>query len=177
MKPVQCWHIGMNIANSELVGMMADDQVFSAYAWDEAYRMYKEKNDYKAIVSLDWWERGRSYKEKVVFNYIQLPTGDSIMSKKFFLELGGYDKRFIKRNAERDLFLRAVKNGAKVYWCSSEFRVTESKDNEKVSQKLYSIDSTLCDMKWAMTNGELVQKIPDELFEMNDFIYMVNQGE
>jgi len=176
VKPTQCCAIGMNIASSELLGWMADDQEFSPYAWDEAYRIYKEANDYKAIVSLDWWERGVTYKNKVVLRDIQLPTSDSIMSKKFFIELGGYDRRFIKRNMERDLFLRAVKNGAKVYWCSSEFRVTESAENENVTQHLYEIDSTLCDMKWEVINGELIQKIPDELFEINDSIYSIDQG-
>jgi hypothetical protein len=206
VSPVQCWQIGMNAAKGETVSITGDDATFSPYAWDKSYAMYKDSSDYKTIVSLSWFQPHKyitleeysritfmdtqlenidssmwqNFDSKMKEFGIQLPTGCSVMSRKFFCELGGYDRRFIKRNAERDLFLRAIKNGATVKYCL-DARVFEWRShviiNPTYSSKIASReDSMLCKKKWKMEDGRLIQIMVDELFESDETFLIVSQG-
>ena len=176
VKVVQCLQIGMYLARGETVGLVADGALFSPYAWDEAYSLYKEMNDYKAIASMNWWEHGRNYKSLVAFKGIQLPTSCSVMSRKFFWELRGYDSSFIKRQADMELFIRAVKNGARVEFCKEEYLRGIADLDDGRPQHLFPSDHALYEAKWAVEDGKLVQKIEDHFFEFNDTIYTISQG-
>ena len=184
VKSVQCCQIGMYLARGETVSLLADDVWVSPYVWDEAYVLYKESNDYKTIVSMNWWEdrptslgdRGNFKKFLVRFG-IQLPSSYCVMSRKFFWELGGYDSNFIKRSWDLDFFLKAIKNGATVKYCTDDSPgkgAIESIDGPWGSE--ISGDTALYEAKWAMEDGKLVQKIEDRPFEFNDTIYTVSQG-
>jgi hypothetical protein len=176
VKPVQCLQIGMVLAKGETVGLFGDDSMFSEFAWDEIYEIYKQSNDYKTIVSMNWWEHRRNYKGLVMFGPIQLPTGCSVMSRKFFMELGGYDKTFIKRQADMDVFIRAVANGAIVKYPEERFLYGVEWPDDNGYQHLFSIDHELYATKWVLEGGKLVQRIPDQFFTFDDSIYTVSQG-
>jgi hypothetical protein len=184
LKTSQCCQIGMSLARGETVGLLPDDEAFSPYAWDECYALYKESNDYKTIVSMNWWEdrpppgypdRGNFKKFLVRFGF-QLPTGCSVMSRKFFWELGGYDSNYMKRMFDMDFFMKAVMNGAVVKYC-------EEKPGQGVTELAGGIfgpafpgDHELYERKWGVEDGKLVQKIPDRLFVMDDTLYTTVQG-
>lgn len=205
----QCLQIGMYHAKGETVGIIADDERFSPYAWDESYSIYKSSENYKTIVSLNWWEPAFEKRTKqfiqagiaiieekkdtpkghrlynnlkpVIERFgIQLPTGCSVMSRKFFLELGGYDANFVRRLAPQDLFLRAVANGAIIKYCDegSVFEDLKTKLSKGVTKPAAArkFDEDLYDSKWAFQDGILKQIMESRFFEFSKSIYTVSQS-
>ena len=192
IKPVQCSQIGMYHAIGETVSICADDQTFSKYAWDEAYSIYKKSNNYKTIVGLNWFElesendntidNFKSYLPLCKFGDIQLPTGDSIISKKFFMELKGFDRNYIRQQYERDFFLRAILAGANIQF-AEHGSVFEYQSNHPVSKYMgTNIESVPIDFerekdKWKIEDNKLIQCLKTDFFEFNNTIYTINQGQ
>lgn len=201
VKPVQCWQIGMHHARGETVGLVADDERFLPYSWDEAYAKYKQANNYKTIVSLNWWEPANqdnlnrfadrnpniktigssswyNFKPLLLRFGFQLPNGCSVMSRKFFNELGGYDRKFIRRMADLDFFTGAIKDGANIQYCAEGGVFEDYWPPIPTDLPNFNppSDYELYESKWKMENGVLTQKILTDFFEWNENIYTISQG-
>ena len=197
IKPVQCWEIGMHNATGETVSLCADDQIFSPYAWDEAYNIYKESNDYKTFVSLHWFEpkyhevtisgfetdtnKFNDYVSLCRFEGIQLPTPEAIINKKYFMELGGFDRSYVRQECIEDFYRRAILDGVNIkftlYGRVYEYGHMHPLANKKSHSYIHVYqDFEKTKVKWKFEGGKLIQCVPTESFIFDDTIYTSNQG-
>jgi hypothetical protein len=185
VKIIQCWQIGASNATAETIILCADDELFSPYGIDKAYQQYLQANDYKAIVGLVPRYGGGDLRNSLRFpqqggdRVIDLPPGFSVMSKKFFFELGGYDSKFIAGQAELDLFLRAYHAGAKFSYCEG---ATVDEDVPWGGIQHYATnwnpeDREMLERMWLENNSVRTSpSSPTTVFVMDDTLYKVSQG-
>lgn len=127
VKPSQCNEIALREAKGELINIAADDNIYSPYAFDEAYKLYKHRN-YKTMVGFRWHEGWGKLGDTTDLHYLFHRTSYGkenpkvcedtpmimvcgLMSKQFIEELGGFDRNFICGQADTDLQLRAYEAG------------------------------------------------------------------
>ena len=145
VKPAQCEFIGPLYSRGELVLIAPDDSHMSPFCLDILYEAYKKENNYKCIVSPEKYgsfiEQISSTEEmlKIInevptqkgyigssFKDLQTQEGGMI-SRQFYLELGGPDKRFIFGHAFTDVQIRALRSGGKIVFCPDTYAM-ERKD-------------------------------------------------
>ena len=127
VKLVQCYQIGFLKAKGEFISLMSDDTEVSPYAFDNAVDIYRKSNNYKTIVSLIFYTKlAGSYANimhTLLFpdanNGIQLPTAMGVMSREYFIEMGGYDINFMQEDL--DLYVRCIINGSPIINFSTMF--------------------------------------------------------
>ncbi|MCK9428796.1 MAG: glycosyltransferase family 2 protein [Candidatus Omnitrophica bacterium] len=189
IKLIQCWQIGAMHTKGDVISLVADDLIFSPGALDEAYSIYTQKNDYKAIIALRMFLRGADQTHTCkIPRYVDtnkrtmlIPGGLSLISRKFFMELGGFDKSFIYCDANFDLFIRAFYAGGSYFWCK------EGHSDEDVgwAAKTYNTtwghwghqDTNLLKSLWSDNdNLRETRSMPFESFVMDESIYQVSQG-
>lgn len=173
VKPTQCAMISVWNAEGETIMLVADDQSFTPYALDEAYKLYKAENNYKTIVSLQMLEHGKDIMHRYVNYEIQMPVQDSIMSKEFFLELGGYDNRYIRMDFDFDLYMRAYLAGAKFLF-TKEGSVNETGQDFPVKENTTIGDRKVRGGMWGDTPVRLDHKVLS--FENKPDVRAINQG-
>jgi len=196
IKILQCCQIGIFHARGETISLCADDQVFSPYAWDEAYNIYKESNDYKTIVSLRWFipkyghvtfsgletdlNKFDEFTPSSKYGDILIPTSVAIINKKYFLELGGFDTEFIRQEACEDFFLRAMLNGTIVkftlYGRVFEYGHLYPLATTPITYLHVYQDFARTGLKWKVEDGKLIQNIPTPSYIFDETIYTINQG-
>jgi hypothetical protein len=181
VKVAQCAHIAAKYCSGDLMLHVGDDLEFQPQALDELYKKYVEMNNYKAII---WSKMGRDGKDDTDYS-IQSGHG-VLMSRKFYLELGGYDRRFYCNTYDVDLQFRALSdkfNGC-AFFADNAF-MYERKD--------------LCPGGWlrggwyrhgGIKDVAFMQSLwfdehkrrlhvptsPEELFEDNDTLLTISQG-
>jgi len=194
IKPVQCWQIAATKARGEVIALVGDDLIFSPKCFDEAYSIYCQKQNYKAIIALRMLFRGVDQTWTCVFprynpgpdkNPLLVPAL-AIVSKKFFSEMGGYDRSFLFADANFDFFLRAYhESGAEFFWTKdgeSDEDVgwavgTHGINNYDGGVLEYS-DINRLEQLWYPNNGPLLKErtAPLDPFIMDDTIYTISQG-
>lgn len=116
VKPIQCWQITAIKCRGEVMTLVADDLVFTPGSLDEAYDLYLKSQNYKTIIALRMLLKGVDQTHTCVLprdsshpnkNSLLVPGGLAILSRKLFLEVGGYDRSFLFSDANFDFFLRA----------------------------------------------------------------------
>jgi len=123
VKPSQCYEIGFRAAKGEFICCATDDALYRQGTIDRAIELFNKKNGLRTIIGFrymetynkgaSWMEGGqydRVYEDECVARY-------GMMTKDYFMKLGGYDNRFIESCAELDLCARAWRDGGTVTIC------------------------------------------------------------
>jgi hypothetical protein len=200
VNPAQCEFISSLYSSGELLLTSGDDFHYSPYCLDMLYEKYRTENDYKCMVSvmkyagitdhietsediskiLDKCPNQEGNKDSM-FKNIQLSVS-STMSRQFYRELGGLDKRFIFGNAATDLLVRAVHSGGRFVFCPDTYMIERKDlcgDWQNAHGKLYSDDAyKFLLYEWA--DGDIVKpKRTDEVqpYIINDTLLLFSQGE
>jgi len=149
VKPAQCGQIALDEAKGEVVLLTSDDITFNSLAFDRAYDIYKQADNYKTIVGFRIFEGWGTLGESTHLHYLFHRTkyGNTrpellkhsprmlalgLMSKKLYNEVGRIDKRFVCGQWENDLTMRAYSMGAKLImspW-SKSYNDTNKHDGE-----------------------------------------------
>jgi hypothetical protein len=162
LKPVQCYEIGFRNATGELVTWSADDACYAPGALDNAYHFWKLFQDEKTVVAFRTIEDGVDLTEEHRFIYRDRETPRlapfGLMSRKLFLDLGGYDRRFIGGQSENDLVMRVYEAGGKVEVCpNASVRVDHRGGHLPITMSAvrnsYSRDRELLERLWTDGNG------------------------
>jgi hypothetical protein len=192
IKPIQCWQIAVMQTSGEVISIVADDLIYTPHAWDEAYALYQSKQNYKAMVSLRTFYGGIDQSYTTRFpgrgsdvggrRNVLLPTGITLMSKRFFLELGGFDRSFIQCDANYDFFARAYCAGAEFLW-SETARTYEDVEWARGTHGTCSggwttLDWARMEHLWYPGGGGLLEarSEPFDPYVMDDSITKVSQG-
>lgn len=125
VKPAQCFEIAYRQSQGEFIIWTGDDFVYSPFALDHMYAMYRSFHDHKVMISADVYEDGheatKSY-HKVPWNEkIQLTTS-ALISKRTIQEVGGLgDINFVAGHFDVDLQMRIYANGGRMFVCPGAF--------------------------------------------------------
>lgn len=125
-----CCQVAANHCEGETLFLVGDDCLYSPHIADKLYARYKESNDYKCMPCARWCATpgstaANTHEELIPENDItdsywqirQIPGRTDIYyafglwSRKFFDELGGYDRRFVIAPYDADMQLRAFQRG------------------------------------------------------------------
>lgn len=128
IKPSQCYEIARRCANGDTVVWVADDCEFKGDVLGKAYRFWKSLNDKKVILSIQTREYYLSGPNSVDSSFCDMtlhsffggnpntprmaPLG--MISREYFEELGGIDRRYICGQYENDVVMRAYADGGRV---------------------------------------------------------------
>lgn len=121
VKPAQCYEIGFRNAIGELITWSADDACYSPHALDQAYAFWKSFNNENLVVAFRTIEDGKEITDEHRFfcsneeSLRMAPFG--LMSRRLFLNLGGYDRNFICGQSENDIVMRIYEIGGTVEVC------------------------------------------------------------
>lgn len=174
VKPVQCMAIGMFHAVGETWSAITDDVTFSKYAFDDAYGIYKESENYKTLISLNHVQSfvGNVNHEDLSHVLVDVAFGAAVSSRKFFFEIGGFHKDYTRNDYERDYFLNAYYNGgvAKL----SKGIMFERRDCFKGVVLLKDMQRLWAN--WKIDGGKLIVLNPIKSFVFDETIYRTNQG-
>jgi GT2 family glycosyltransferase len=120
VKPAQCFEIAYRHSTGDFIIWTGDDFVYSPYALDHAYNMYRSFHDHKIIVSFNVYQDGLSAKHEHKMPWddsIQLTT-TALINKKAIEEVGGFgDINFVCGHFDVDLMMRIIRNGGKLFIC------------------------------------------------------------
>lgn len=179
IKPSQCYHITSQHCTGETISWSCDDAEAVNDIYGKAYKYWKSCNNEKLILSLQTKESGYGTPTTKLFDMKQhtfyslmpdtpLMAPMGLMSRKFFNDLGGYDRRYVAGQAENDLVMRAYQNGATVEIFGDEstyididhlgksIAIGESTDEESFRErpfaKGYSIDRQVLETSWTTFN-------------------------
>lgn len=122
VKPTQCWEIALRNCSGEFVMYIADDIFFEDnYLLDKLYNKFdKEKNN--QILSPALLINGNKHNinfNRYLFKNIYSPLLPFLIftKKKFIIDVGGIDSRFIAVRWDIDLALRLYKYGCVLEYC------------------------------------------------------------
>lgn len=125
VKPAQCFEIAYYFSTGNFIIWTGDDFIYSPYALDNAYAMYKSFHDHKVMISFDVYEDGheatRSYHKVPWDEKVQLTTS-ALISKQAIEEVGGLaDKYFVCGHWDVDLQMRIYANNGRMFICPNAF--------------------------------------------------------
>jgi hypothetical protein len=174
VKPTQCYAISMFHAVGETWALCADDITFSPYAWDNAYRIYKESNNYKTMVSLQYMQEERGNQNSMARGALgfDIPASIALVNRRFFFEVGGFHRHYTRNDFEKDFYLSALYNGGMTKYSKGE--LYERLDCFKGVSLVADIERER--FNWKDNHGRLERVMPPVSFDFNDTIYTINQG-
>lgn len=125
IKPSQNYHLASIFCTGKTISWSCDDATYDSDVIGKAYKYWKNNNNEKLILSIQTKESGYGLPQSKLFDMNQhrffggnndspLMAPMNLMSRNFFNELGGYDRRYVAGQAENDLVLRAYTQGATV---------------------------------------------------------------
>lgn len=125
LKPAQNYAIASCACTGETISWGCDDAEYSNLILETAYDYWKSQDNEKLILSLQTKESGYNLPISQLFDMKQhcffgncpdtpLMAPMCLMSRKFFNDLGGIDRRYIAGQYENDIVMRAYSQGAKV---------------------------------------------------------------
>lgn len=111
-----CAQIAERQCVGETIMLLGDDCRFAPNSLDNAYTKYRMVNDYKCMIHFRWGtgpENDITDAHPYLFETPdpKIRYGFVLMSKKFFDEVGGYDKRFTFGPHDAEMQLRAYSKG------------------------------------------------------------------
>ena len=121
-----CAQFAERLCQGETIMQVGDDCRLSLNALDNMYLKFKHENDYKCMIHPRW---GTGPKNDLTDSHPYLfetpsPTaryGFPMWSKRFFDELGGYDRRFRFGPGDADIQLRAYAQGGRYVYAYDAF--------------------------------------------------------
>ena len=117
VKPPQCLEAGVRLASSDIIALTGDDLEFiEDNPLDKLYDLYLHYGNDKTIISPRAMIDGV---DGINGHHVFFPDGPAtskggIMSKKYYMELGGLDKNFIAIMSNVDLDARVWIDGGKI---------------------------------------------------------------
>ena len=119
IKPSQCYEVARAAAVGETIHWSADDCEYSPDLIGKAYRLWKEVNDEKVILSIQTRENSQfcDMKKHTFFWWdttspLMAPLG--LMSRSYLERLGGFDRRFVCGQYENLCVIMAMSDGGRV---------------------------------------------------------------
>ena len=127
IKPGQCYFLASQNCQGETLLYTADDAEYRGDIVGKAYKYWKSKNNKKLILSLQVKESGYQLEQGQFIdmnihrffggggnenNPLMAPIG--LISREYFNELGGLDRRYCAGQWENDIVMRAYQDGATV---------------------------------------------------------------
>jgi hypothetical protein len=122
IKPAQAYEVARRHCKGEVVVWVADDCEFPDDVIGKAYRFWKEKCSRKDVVCIRTKENYGTWRDcdETCHNFFgatpeapkMAPIG--MMSREYFEELGGIDRRFICGQWDNDLLMRIYNDGGSV---------------------------------------------------------------
>ena len=121
-KPVQCFEIGIRLAQGNYLLFLADDTFFCAeHPLDSLYKEYLAYHSEKLMLSCRYGEGEGTYFTKEfpaenhlassdLINPVYMPVG-FLIAKDYVISLGGLDRNFIALYWDLDLCFRVVEDG------------------------------------------------------------------
>jgi len=128
--PCHCAHIAARQCTGETMILLGDDCLHSPFYLDKMYAKHKEGNDYKCMPMPRWCGANGTkaanemsdlkpenditdsfWEIQKIPGRTDIVWGFPLWSRKFFWELGGFDRRFGGGPFEADLMLRAYSRG------------------------------------------------------------------
>lgn len=110
-----CAQIASRQCSGETMILMGDDCRFSPYSLDNAYMEHKTENNYVCMIHFRWGTREHDITDEHPYLFeTPDPTvryGFVLWDRRFFNELGGYDRRFTFGPHDAELQLRAYASG------------------------------------------------------------------
>ena len=106
--------------------LMGDDCRYSQNALDNAYATFKRENDYKCMVYFRWGTGPKNDVTDIHPYLFETPDpnvryGFALWSKRFFDEVGGYDRRFTFGPHEAEMILRAYRQDGRYVYAYDAF--------------------------------------------------------
>lgn len=125
IKPAQNYHTASQFCTGETISWSCDDAEYPYDVLGKAYKYWKSKNNEKLILSIQTKESGYNLPNGQLFDmkqhcfFGQCPDSPlmaplALMSRNFFNDLGGIDRRYICGQYENDIIMRAYSQGATV---------------------------------------------------------------
>lgn len=125
IKPGQCYALASRECTGETISWSCDDANYDNDVLGKAYRYWKAQNNEKLILSIQTKESGYGNPEGSLFDMdihrffggdrnSPLMAPMCLMSRDFFNDLGGYDRRYVSGQTENDIVMRAYTQGATV---------------------------------------------------------------
>jgi hypothetical protein len=119
IKPAQAYEIACRNCEGELIHWTADDAEYSPHLLDEVWKVWEKTENKRTIISCQTIEDGNFVHLEHhrlfgrAFNTPQMaPLG--FMSREFYNELGGIDRRYVSGQWDNDIIMRALNVGAEV---------------------------------------------------------------
>lgn len=124
VKPAQCFEIAYREAKGDYIVWTGDDFMYSPYALDNVFIMYKSLHDYKSMISFTIYENGEQtiQNHKLPWDHNYQLTTSALISTEAIEEVGGLaDITFECGHWDVDLMMRIYAKGGKVYVCPNAF--------------------------------------------------------
>lgn len=123
IKPAQCYEIAARNCTGEVLVWAADDCEFPHDVLGKAYKFYKDNCSYKDIICIRTRENYGSWQEcgatKHFFDNINSNAPKmaplAMLSREYYNELGGADRRYICGQWENDIVMRIYNDGGKMF--------------------------------------------------------------
>lgn len=124
VKPAQCFEIAYRHATGDFIIWTGDDFIYSPYALDNAYNMYRSFYDHRVIISFNVFQDGLSAKHehRLPWNPDLQLTTTALISKQAIEEAGGWgDINFVAGHHDVDLMMRIFRNGGRLFICDGAY--------------------------------------------------------
>ena len=184
VKPMQGQHIAAINCSGEIICICADDSILGSTCLDKVCSLYKSRNNYKALVGLEYWKDGRNITESLGWLFesqkVMRLSAMTFMSKQFYLELGGTDIRFIAVQADNELQVRAQLAGGQFEICpGAQFHENDSERLARLSHEYHATDRAILESMFRCneTNTGVIRTCPDvQLYKDDGTLLTVSQG-
>lgn len=185
-KPAQCNEIAYRNSTGDFIIFTADDILYSPYAIDNAYNMYKTFYDDRIIIVIRFFEDG-----KEATHFHRFPENDKVqlacaalISKKAVQEAGGLaDINFVSGHWDGDLIMRIREKGGRIFTCPLACAYEPHLDFHKIEQNfaldwenernylisIWDINIELYDNK-DIKNIKVKRKVPFEPFSAENLL-------
>jgi len=129
IKPAQCYEVARRACTGEVVIWIADDAEMPNDVIGKAYRFYKEKCGHKDVVSIQTKENYGTWQMcDITCHKFFAASKDApkmapigMISREYFQELGGIDRRFVSGQWDNELLMRVYCDGGNLYHFSDAY--------------------------------------------------------
>lgn len=123
VKPSQCLEIGARATTADLIMNLTDDVLIKTpnkqNPLDKLYQTYQEQNNEKVFVSCRFMLRGEDC-SLTCHRFFQHDQSSPVLgvcclkSRKYYMELGGLDRKFIAMSGDTDMHMRVHVDGGEI---------------------------------------------------------------
>lgn len=121
VKPSQCLEIGARSTIADLIMNLTDDVLLSpSDPLDRLYQEYQERNNEKAFISCRFILDGTPDPTAIAHHFftydLSTPTLGvcCLKSRKYYMQLGGIDRKFIAMSGDSDMQMRVQADGGEI---------------------------------------------------------------